>query len=282
MAELGVFVLIIAWGMLTGVVFSSVGAAGGILGSFGLISVIGIADPNSVKPMAQMLTLATALTFIPGYLRRRSWVLPLGILLSAGGIMGALAGSTVSSRYLSDMSTFKPLFGILALAVAVQLGARVLRARLRGEEPAPYCDRGVGGISVGVSKLDFDYCECKFSIRTAAPVLAGFSVAFVASVFGVGGGFLLVPYMASWLRMPMFIVPATAAIAVFVSGSISVTNYLRLGAEPDWHIMLLLIVGGVAGALLGPRLNRTLSDSVLQGILAAIVLLIGLKYLLSL
>ena len=48
--------LLLAWGALVGFVFSTVGAAGGILASVGMISVFGIEHPNLVKPMAQAMT----------------------------------------------------------------------------------------------------------------------------------------------------------------------------------------------------------------------------------
>ena len=50
------------WGVLAGLVFSMVGAAGGNLLPFGLVSVPGVLDANPVKPMTQMLTLATPTT----------------------------------------------------------------------------------------------------------------------------------------------------------------------------------------------------------------------------
>jgi len=52
MMELGQISLLLVLGMIVGAVFSSIGAAGGILASFFLVSIIGVADPNSVKPMA--------------------------------------------------------------------------------------------------------------------------------------------------------------------------------------------------------------------------------------
>ncbi|MCR4301365.1 MAG: hypothetical protein NUV51_07120 [Sulfuricaulis sp.] len=66
----------VAWGLLVGLVFSLVGAAGGILASFGLISVIGLTDPNMVKPMAQALTLAAPLVAVPAYYRQCRLVAP--------------------------------------------------------------------------------------------------------------------------------------------------------------------------------------------------------------
>ena len=51
-----------------GLVFSTVGAAGGVLASVGMISVFGI--QNLVKPMAQALTLVTPLIAVPLYMRQ--------------------------------------------------------------------------------------------------------------------------------------------------------------------------------------------------------------------
>ena len=87
--------LLLAWGVLVGFVFSTVGAAGGILASVGMISVFGITDPNMVKPMAQALTLVTPLIAVPIYMRQCRLVYSLALLLGAGGILGALIGSTL-------------------------------------------------------------------------------------------------------------------------------------------------------------------------------------------
>lgn len=273
--------IIIFWGVLVGLVFSSIGAAGGILASFGLISVIGFTEPNTIKPMAQMLSLATALVFIPGYFKRAAWVLPLGLMLSAGGIVGAIVGSTISSRYLSDMSTFKPLFGILALLIAGQIIWKLYSDKKSGKKQARVSEQGVRNVIVNEHHIAFDYGDTSYSVHPWAPWLAGFLIAVVASIFGVGGGFLLVPYMASMLGIPMFIIPATAALAIFISGSISVGNYLRMGSEIDYSVLSLLIVGGIIGALLGPKLNQLMKDSWLQATLASIVALIGTKYVLG-
>jgi uncharacterized membrane protein YfcA len=272
----------IVWGIFVGLVFSSIGAAGGILASFGLISVIGFTDPNTIKPMAQMLSLATALVFIPGYFKRAAWVLPLGLMLSAGGIVGAIIGSTISSLYLSDMSTFKPLFGILALLIAVQITWKLYTDKKSGKKPARVSEEGVKNVVVNEHHIAFDYGDTSYSVHPWAPWLAGFIIAVVASIFGVGGGFLLVPYMASVLGIPMYIIPATAALAIFISGTISVSNYLRMGAEIDYSVLSFLIIGGIIGALLGPKLNQLMKDSWLQATLATIVAVIGTKYVFGL
>ena len=105
----------LAWGFLVGLVFSVVGAAGGILASVGLISVLGVSDVNLVKPMAQMLTLISPIIAVPSYYKQHRLVPGLALLLGTGGIAGALIGSSLSVNYLDDLHIFKPVFGVFIL-----------------------------------------------------------------------------------------------------------------------------------------------------------------------
>lgn len=275
---------LLAYGVFVGIVFSAIGAAGGILTSFGLITFFGILDPNSVKPMTQLVVLVTALVFVPGYIRRASLVLPLGLLLGAGGVIGAYIGSTLSSRYLADMTMFRPIFGILTLVVAMQIIWKLVKGRQARNQLTPMdaadCE-GIKNVSVSISVLRFSYCGKPFHIPLWSPLFAGVVIALIASIFGVGGGFLLVPYMASILAMPMYIIPATAAIAIFMSLAVSITNFLTLGAPLHVDVLIPLIIGAVMGALIGPVVNKRMKNQWLQVVLAVIVVAIGLKYTLG-
>ena len=48
------FFLKIFWGIVVGLIFSLIGAAGGLLSGFGFISLFHIVEPNSVKIMSQI------------------------------------------------------------------------------------------------------------------------------------------------------------------------------------------------------------------------------------
>ncbi|HCQ66853.1 MAG TPA: hypothetical protein DIU07_17670 [Rhodobacteraceae bacterium] len=281
--DMPMLVTVLGWGALVGVVFSAIGAAGGILTSFGLITLFAVADPNAVKPMTQIVVLATALVYVPGYLRRGAIVPALGLLLGLGGVVGAWVGSTVSSLYLADMATFRPLFGLLTLAVAGQIGWKLwrhVRACKAGTTPPmqPYH----GGVTDKVLRhycMCFSYAGTRYRVPVISPLLAGALIAFTAALFGVGGGFLLVPYMASMLGMPMHIIPATTAIPIFMSLAVSVGNFMSRGAVVDWALLAPLVAGAVAGALLGPQINKRLPNAALQGAMGVIVAGIGVKYL---
>lgn len=273
---------ILGWGVLVGIVFSAIGAAGGILTSFGLITLFGVLEPNSVKPMTQIVLLATALTYVPGYLRRGAIVPMLGLLLGVGGIVGAWVGSTVSTRYLSDMATFRPLFGALTLAISAQIGWKLLRhwhvVRSGTARPMPPFIGAVTAKRIQLGCLCFDYGGASYRVPIISPLIAGALISFTAALFGVGGGFLLVPYMATMLAMPMHIIPATTAIPIFMSLAVSVGNFVGQGAKLEYPVLLPLVIGAVAGAFLGPQINKRLPNVALQAAMAVIVAGIGVKY----
>jgi hypothetical protein len=283
----------VAWGLLVGLVFSLVGAAGGILASFGLISVIGLADPNQVKPMAPALTLATPLVAVPMYHRQCRVVLPLALALGFGGIAGALIGSSLSMRYLADLNLFRPVFAFLALGIAAQLAwslrpagrhqphtARAAAAfeglAVTGAEP---CTVGVRSRHWSPLRAEFEFGEEHFRYRPWVALAVGMGIAVLSSALGVGGGFLLVPFMALVLHLPMFVVAGTAALAIFVSSAASIANYMVLGVRLDLPLLGLMLAGTVAGAWLGPRVSRYFRERWLRILLTGVLLGIALRYL---
>lgn len=283
--DISFLAMIVLWGAFAGIVFSSIGAAGGILTSFGLISIVGIADPNSVKPMTQIIVLATALVFVPGYFRRSALVWPLGLLLAVGGLLGAWAGSSLSSAYLSDMKTFRPLFGVLTLVIAAQIAWKLYQSRNK-QNPGQFSEeradiQGVHDLSISRTALSFSYCERDYRVRLWSPFLAGFLITAIAAIFGVGGGFLLVPYMSTMLRMPMHIIPATSGIAIIISLLVSIGNYLSLGSQLETDSLVPMLGGAVVGALIGPFVNRWMKNSRLKMALSFIIVVIGLRYVIA-
>jgi uncharacterized membrane protein YfcA len=284
----------LAWGFLVGLVFSIVGAAGGILASVGLISVLGVSNANLVKPMAQMLTLISPMVAVPSYFRQGRLVSGLALLLGAGGVAGALIGSTLSVNYLGDLRVFKPVFGVFTLVIALQLGWQLLRRGSSGssragraasaferviEEGGPTHTLGVKQPRCSAMRFELTFGNERFDYNPWGPVLAGLAIAVVSSALGVGGGFLLVPFMSMVLGLPMTIVAGTAGLAILISSITSIGNYVRLGVELDVPLLVLMLIGTVAGSLLGPILSKYFREAWFKALLTTILSLIGLRYL---
>jgi uncharacterized membrane protein YfcA len=287
--------LLLGWGMLVGFVFSTVGAAGGILASVGMVSVFGLQDPNLVKPMAQAMTLVTPLVAVPLYMRQCRVVYRLALLLGAGGVLGAVIGSSLSHRLLADMSLFRPVFAVLVFFIAAQLLWQIVRSRsgtteltraMRASESferevkagGDLCDKGVQCLEAGIKRFVFSFGDVRFGFNPMLPFLAGLLVAMLSSALGVGGGFLLVPFMSIVMRLPMYIIAGTSALAILIHSTISISNYIRLGIQLDLSMLAILVAGVVTGSTLGPMLSKHLPENGLRALLAGILVLIGLRY----
>lgn len=126
----------ILWGMWVGWIFSSVGAFGGIMAGVGHITVFGLADYGATfkktsPPLNKLLTdsirvcnqylvgLAAIISSIT-YYRMGRLVLPLGLCLAGGGILGAYLIPVLTAGKI-DLSMYVGYFGIVVFAVAFVL-----------------------------------------------------------------------------------------------------------------------------------------------------------------
>lgn len=283
----------VVWGILVGLVFSLVGAAGGILSSVGLISIFGIKDVNLVKPMAQALTLVSPLVSVPAYWKQCRVVFALAFILGAGGIIGATVGSSLSFSYLNELTLFTPLFGVLVLFIAVQIIWKLLYSRRAAKNTTeraaahfidaiaqghPPCDDGVKVRLYSLTKFQFEFGGERFQFNPLYPFFVGMGIAIISSAFGVGGGFLLVPFMSILLRLPMAIIAGTSALAILIHSTISIANYMRLGVSLDYMLLMLLLGGTIVGSYLGPLISRYFKEAWLKIVLVAILILIGFRY----
>lgn len=100
------------------------------------------------------------------------------------------------------------------------------------------------------------------------PIL-GILVGVAASFTGLGGGFVVVPLLIALGYTPQRAV-GTSFAAILLVGLSSLAGHQRL-AEVDWKVGLLLGLGGIVGAQLGPRLLEDVPGSVFQKLFAVIL-----------
>jgi uncharacterized membrane protein YfcA len=105
----------------------------------------------------------------------------------------------------------------------------------------------------------------------------GAGVGLLSGFFGIGGGFLIVPGLVLATGMALQNAIGTSLFAVAAFGAATAASYAVSGLV-DWRIALLVIAGGVAGTLLGTRVNVHLAGykRALAGTFASIVIAVGL------
>lgn len=291
-------IILILWSIFVGYVFTTIGAAGGILAGVGHITVFGMKKANMIKPMNQMLTVVTPLISTPLYLREKRIVVPAAIALGLGGIAGAFFGSWASSTFLPDLKTYKPFFGVLTLFIAARLwyestpkfresqqkvkaANKVFQDKVKELKAAGKLnelkDIGVKFQQTGIANT-FTFGGETFKFNALSPFIIGFLVAIISSSMGVGGGFLLVPYLSSMLGFPMFIVAGTSVLSILVTSAASISNYIAMGSKLDWTMLSFEVVGIVIGTILGAQLSKYVKALYLKVFLAVILTYVGIGY----
>ena len=115
------------------------------------------------------------------------------------------------------------------------------------------------------------------SVNWPLLILLGAVVGFVSGLFGIGGGFILVPAMLYALRMKAGVVVGTSLFQIIITTAI--TTVLQAGRNQTVDVVLstLLLLGGVVGAQLGARYAGRFKADVLRAALGLIVLLVGIQ-----
>ncbi len=100
-------------------------------------------------------------------------------------------------------------------------------------------------------------------IRTTTVLLVGLAAGFLAGMFGVGGGILIVPALVLIVKMDQRIAHGTSLAAVL---PISVASFITYWANDhvDFRVALCLAIGAIGGAVIGTKLLHVLSHRTLS------------------
>ena len=95
---------------------------------------------------------------------------------------------------------------------------------------------------------------------------------------GVGGGFLMVPAMIYLLRVPTSVVLGTSLFQIVFLTAVTTILQASLNQTVDAMLAALLMLGGVIGAQVGTLAADRFKAEQLRFLLAALVLLVGLRF----
>lgn len=302
-------VLAFCWSIWVGWIFSSVGAFGGVMASVGHISVFGLGEyassfgkgtpmnkliTDSIRVSNQWLVGTSSLISSFKYWTLGRIVLPLGIALGAGSLVGSILTPILSQGKIS-FRDYVGYFGVFVLALGCYLlyetsaAARAKRKKAAAaakafEEATKGHGNGTGTrvaiVSVSLKRVVFTFCGVEFSFNPIMPVVGGFVVASVASFLGVGGGFLLVPLLTSIAQLPMYLAAGTSAFAVLVGMVTSISTFMFGGTPVYWPLIGLELAGIVVGSWVGPITAKYLPDIWLKRLFVLVAFIVGINYVL--
>jgi hypothetical protein len=110
--------------------------------------------------------------------------------------------------------------------------------------------------------------------RLLPVVIAGAAVGFLAGFLGVGGGFMVVPCLVLFLRIPIKSATGTALLVIAGNSALALYGHRR-SLNTNWAELFELLVPALLATYLGVKLTETISPQQLRRVFGAFVILMG-------
>ena len=282
---------VIWMGVWTGYTMALVGQAGGIFALPYTTSVLQFSNAH-VSPSTLLLTCLNPIGALLGFRRTGQWNLEFAGWLCAGGVLGGLIGPFFRASLLADAGTFRFALGLALAFVGAQLCHKALGGFAAGGK-AP----GAGGsgpqarietLSAAAGRLTLGYRGRQWTLDQRVLFAVGTAVGVVSSALGLGGAFLIVPFLVVFYKLPMYVVPAATlpyAVVLSAAGLFTYCVVLPLAGkapiQPEWAWGFFAAAGGIFGAWGAAKTQLYVPEHFLNAMLGAVTGAVGALYVLG-
>jgi uncharacterized membrane protein YfcA len=232
--------------ILIGWSLGALGGGGSILALPVLVYAAGQEPRAATATSLILVAISASIALVPharaGRVQRRA-----GLVFAGAGIPAALLGGWLAHDLNPDLLLllFAPIMATAAFAMLRSSGAP---AATRRSWRIPGC------IVVGI---------------------VGFGVGLLTGVFGVGGGFVIVPALVLALRTPMPDAVGTSLLVIVVNSLVALST--RLHADTvEWGVVVPFVAAALIGVYIGTRTAARLPAERLRTAFAWLLLAVAL------
>ncbi|WP_158727995.1 MULTISPECIES: sulfite exporter TauE/SafE family protein [unclassified Flavobacterium] len=104
----------------------------------------------------------------------------------------------------------------------------------------------------------------------------GFLIGIVTGFLGAGGGFLIIPALLFFAKLPMKQAVGTSLLIIFINSSIGFGGDLYIGTPINYKILFLISGMAFIGMLIGLQLSKKIDGAQLKPIFGWFVLFMGI------
>lgn len=261
--------LAIFFGSIVGFALGLTGGGGGVFAVPLLVYGLAVA-PREAVGISLASVGGTALFGAVPRLVRGEVELQTGLLFAVAGMLGAPLGSYLST--LVPERVLLVMFAVLMLVVAQRMWAKAKNPSL------------ASGVCNTESQHDRDHSTCqrdedgKLRLTSKCArllILIGLMTGVLSGMFGVGGGFVIVPALVLFSGMAIHQAVATSLFVIVLVSVSGVSSHLANGNELSFQTTLQFLLGGFAGMWLGGIVAKRLKGPTLQKTFSIAVVLVA-------
>lgn len=262
--------MILLIGFIIGLVLGLTGAGGSVFAVPLLMLLGGLTMPDAVGISLG----AVAASALFGSLRNgrgKTILWTPGIILALTGMLLAPVGQWLSARI--PATTLLVSFCALAIIIAVRMWlaasrspehARVVRGGNFSAQASP-------GLLCKLSKSG------QFELRprcVSGLIIGGAVVGLLSGLFGVGGGFLIVPLLLALSPISMGQAVSTSLVIIAAISSSGFISHALMHPAINTGLLGLIVVGGLLGMTLSQLISHKIANASLQKIFAASLIVV--------
>jgi uncharacterized protein len=261
------------FGMLVGLALGLTGGGGSIFAIPLLVYGLNMAPQDAIT-LSLATVSAVALTGAISAARSNLIEYRVGLIFATLGLLAAPFGVVIANTL--DPRLIMVIFALLMMIVAISMwlkasrspdSASILRATLGlpvSENSGPPCR----------------YSPASSKMRLTAPCsamlgLTGLLTGILSGLFGVGGGFIIVPALTIITQLSIQRAVATSLFVITLIGASGFAAAMLSDRSFDGAIALPFLGGGIVGMLLGQKIGNYLSGPTLQKVFAALMILVA-------
>ena len=242
--------LALALGAVIGVMLGLLGGGGSILAVPALVYILGLDIERAIPMSLIVIGIASAVGVAPKvFAHHVQW--RLAAVFAATGIPATFLG-TALGRHLPQ-----PVLLVGFALVMVLAGIRMLQ------------DTGATGTACTVGDKGINWRRC-----APRSLPAGFVVGLLTGLFGVGGGFLIIPALVLMLGVQMPIAIGTSLLIIVANSAAGTVSHLS-GAGIDWPITAAFVATAIVGSLVAGHYGAKLDTARLQRWFAYLVFVVA-------
>jgi uncharacterized membrane protein YfcA len=265
--------MLLAIGLLIGLILGLTGAGGSVFAVPLLILLAGLPMNHAVGLSLGAVAASTFYGSAHNLVQKNSspilW--KPGIILAIAGAVSAPFGKWLGLQ-IPEMWLVMG-FCLLAAVIALRMwllanknpsAAGIVRASDFSQTPTPdlLCTLSPGG-------------QFELRLRCISGLLiGGLIVGVLSGLFGVGGGFLIVPLLLALSAVSMAQAVSTSLMIIALISTTGFISHLLLTDSIQWSLLALVAAGGVIGMIVGQLVSHKIANALLQKIFACGLLLV--------
>jgi uncharacterized protein len=266
--------LVFAGSVVAGLLGALTGLGGGVV----LVPLLTLAfhvDIRYAIGASLISVIATSSGAAAAYVREGFSNIRIGMFLEVATTIGAVFGAFLASRVSTH--ALAVIFGIVLLYSAWLSWQQSRRPEDTPHPANPWSDR----LRMSGSYPDGEGGQCPYTVdRIPAGFATMFGAGTLSGLLGIGSGAVKVLAMDRVMRIPFKVSTTTSNFMIGVTAAASAGIYLHRGYI-DPGLAFPVMLGVLAGSLLGARLLIRARVSLLRGIFTIVILALGVEMIIN-